>query len=149
MNFSLKKSDEQAFINEIEQLIEFFSEKTEYAIKTVTFQRLEDCQEKYAEIVHNLDPIELESELANNVSMMKEHAYSFKNYLNDDKNALNKLDSVQNENQRNSCDNLTKLINFQKLSDELGFFKLLKMGLISVVLFVITLVFIFVDSFLF
>ena len=134
---------------EIDELIEYFTNEKKLKEKKVDFERLNLTEEKLDEITEAIDPNDLEEELASNVSKMKEYANNFGKHLTADQKAIERLSHVQNDNSKNSAQNLDTLIDFQKLSDGLSFFRLLKMGAIALVLFLVTFVFIFVDSFIF
>ena len=92
---------------------------------------------------------EMEGELISSVEKMKEYATLFNEYLVKDRETLQKLSNVQKHTKKSGARNLHSLMDFEKLSKNLGFFRLLKMGLISSVLFVATLIFIWVDTLIF
>lgn len=145
----MKKEEEQNLLKEIDELIEFFSPAKQTEEKRIEFQRLQLTDERTAQIEQAVDPEELEAELAQNVSKMKQHVVNFSDYLEEDKLRVEKLSGLQDTNKRAFGDNVSGIINFQKLSDELGFFKLLKMAIFAVLLFVLTVTFIMVDAFIF
>lgn len=148
-NFSLKKEEEQTLLREIDELLEFFAPAPKAAEKTVAFERLQLNDERRKEVEAAVDPDELEAELAQNVSKMKEYVLNFGEFLETDDQRVERLRAVQSANAKGFQDNMGSLINFQKLSDQLGFFKLLKMGIFAVAMFAVTLAFIFLDSLLF
>ena len=92
---------------------------------------------------------EMEKDLLQNVMKIKEFANSFKSHLKNDEKNLEILSKNQNENLVKNRDNIDSILDFQKLSQSLGFFKLIKMAFIAVILFFGTIFFIYVDSFIF
>lgn len=106
-------------------------------------------KDKANELAASYTEKDLEEELISSVGKMKTYASSFSTHLNEDAKQLDRLAKLQKDNTASGDDNLDKIINFQKLSQDLSFFRLLKMSIISMILFVVTAGFIFVDSFLF
>lgn len=92
---------------------------------------------------------EIEEDLLNSVMKIKEFANSFKSHLKEDEKNLEILSKNQNTNLKSNRDNIDSIVNFQKLSQNLGFFKLIKMAFIAVILFFGTIFFVYVDSFIF
>ena len=80
---------------------------------------------------------------------MKGFASSFSTHLSADARQLERLGQSQARNRQSGEANFDSLVDFQKLSRSLGFFQLLKMAVLALVLFVGTVCLIFVDSFLF
>ena len=106
-------------------------------------------KDKANELAASYTEKDLEDELINSVGKMKLYATSFSTHLSEDAKQLDRLSKLQTENKESGEYNIDKIINFQKLSQDLSFFRLLKMAVISIILFVATAGFIFVDSFLF
>jgi len=129
--------------------MDFFAPSAKPQEKQITFERLQLTDERMREIEAVVNPDELEEELAQNVSKMKEYVLTFSDYLGEDERKVGRLSEVQSENTRGFKDNMGSLINFQKLSDELGYFKLIKMGIFALAMFILTMTFIFVDAFIF
>lgn len=98
---------------------------------------------------NNMNELSKEEEILGILSEMKSIGKEYKSTINDDFGILNKITEIQNKNILSIDKNLGNLINFEKMASNLGFFKLLKMSLISIALFIITMIFIFFDRLFF
>ncbi len=150
VHYNFKKADESLIRNEIDSLIEYFTpERPKETMPTISAAKLKLHPTRQEEISAAYSNKDLEEELLGSISQMKAYASSFSTHLGEDAKQIDRLGKVQGSNKHSGEDNLGKLIDFQKLSQNLGFFQLMKMGVISLVLFAITMVFIMIDSFIF
>ena len=141
-NFSFSKNQEAILFEELDRMR-----------KKLTGEELHVSQVQFTESdpdkALNFSKSEIEEEMIVSAGRMKEFAKSFQDSFSQDKQALQRLKNIQDKNKKEGSSSLDNLLDFNKLSRNLGFFQLIKMTVIALAVFAITLVFIWFDALIF
>ena len=113
-------------------------------------QLISDIQESVSEEqFDDLTQSELEEELLNNVLVMRQMTVNISNQIKDDSEIVLELQTIQKVSRDSSAQNLSRLFDFNKMSSTMNAWSLFKKLVIAIVLFFITLIFIYIDSLMF
>lgn len=151
IDFNMNNKQERQIIDSIHELLEFYHtpEQKELQKSTRDPNVLYNFEKEEQFYTDKATQEELEEDLVDAVRVMKSFANSFSTHFKEDEKQIKRLTDLQSKNKSNMDVNMGSIVDFETLAKNLGFMKLIYMGLTAIALTIVTFIFIYIDALIF